>query len=62
MGRLYHKVRTLDTPLNIVRKIALNCVKNHKQKLGLKSPLAKIMLYCLIDPDDLLSVLASFEN
>jgi predicted transposase YbfD/YdcC len=48
--------------LNIVRKIALNCVKNHKQKRGLKSPLAKIMLYCLIDPDDLLSVLASSEN
>jgi len=43
--------------LNMVRKIALNCVKNYKQKMKSKSPLSKIMFDCLLDCDHLIPVL-----
>jgi Transposase len=34
--------------LNIIRKIALNCVKLHKTKTGIKTPVSKIMFACLL--------------
>ena len=43
--------------LNMVRKIALNCIKTHKELYKSKRPLSKIMLDCLLDFDTLLSVL-----
>lgn len=43
--------------LNIVRKIALNNIKNYKNKTKVKQPLSKIMLDCLIDCNFLLEIL-----
>ena len=48
--------------LNIVRKIALNCVRGYKAKTGTKLPFSKIMLDCLLNGDTLLDVLASAEG
>jgi len=48
--------------LNVVRKIALNCVKAHKQKSGSRLPLSKIMFACLMDCGKLLPVLLSEQN
>ena len=45
--------------LNIVRKIALNSIKNYKAKTKNKRPLSKIMLDCLIDCKFVLKVLAN---
>ena len=47
--------------LNMVRKIALNCVKTHKQKSHPKRPLSKIMFDCLLDCNFLLPVLFDCE-
>ena len=43
--------------LNIVRKMALNSVKDYKSKTNSKRPLSKIMLDCLIECEFLLEVL-----
>lgn len=48
--------------LNMVRKIALNCVKNHKQKSVSKRPLSKIMFNCLLDCRALLPILLDSQN
>ncbi len=48
--------------LNIVRKIALNCVKTHKRKSALASPLSKMMFDCLLDCEKLIPVLQSIEK
>ena len=50
--------------LNMIRKIALNSVKNYKEKTKSKRPLSKIMFACLLDCSDLIPVLewAGFEN
>ena len=53
---------TVQQVLNVVRKIALNCVKTHKKKSGSKLPLSKIMLGCLLDCEKLVPVLLSSEN
>ena len=41
--------KNVQQNLNIARKIALNCVKTHKRKSGLTSPLSKLMFDCLLD-------------
>jgi predicted transposase YbfD/YdcC len=48
--------------LNMVRKIALNCVKRYKDKTMSKRPLSKIMFDCLLDHNDLLQILRLDEN
>jgi predicted transposase YbfD/YdcC len=48
--------------LNVVRKIALNCVKTYKRKSKSKLPLSKIMFGCLLDCEKLLPVLLAGEN
>jgi predicted transposase YbfD/YdcC len=48
--------------LNVVRKIALNCVKTHKGKTNSKLPLSRIMFSCLLDCERLIPVLLSGEN
>ena len=48
--------------LNVARKIALNCVKTHKQKTGSKLPLSRIMFGCLLDCRKLVHVLMSAED
>lgn len=48
--------------LNIVRKIALNSIKDYKNKTELKRPISKIMLDCLLEPLYLLKILAVDQN
>ena len=48
--------------LNVVRKIALNCVKTHKLKSKSKLPLSRIMFGCLLDCERLIPVLLSGES
>ena len=48
--------------LNVVRKIALNCIKTYKQASNSKLPLSKIMFGCLLNCDKLLEVLGGGEN
>jgi hypothetical protein len=43
--------------LNMVRKIALNSIRNFKNRSGSKRPFSKIMLDCLLDPGLILRVL-----
>ncbi len=42
--------------LNIVRKTALNFIRNYKNNSGSKLPVSKIMFSCLLDCDYLLAV------
>jgi predicted transposase YbfD/YdcC len=51
--------RNVQQNLNIVRKIALNSIKDFKEKTGSKLPLSKIMLNCLIDCENMLPILAA---
>jgi predicted transposase YbfD/YdcC len=53
---------TVQQVLNVVRKIALNCVKTYKQKSNSKLPLSRIMFSCLLDCEKLIPVLISGEN
>ena len=48
--------------LNMVRKIALNCVKTYKQNSNSKMPLSKIMFQCLLDCDFLIPILLNLES
>ena len=50
--------------LNMIRKIALNSVKNYKVKTKSKKPLSKIMFGCLLDCYALIPILelAGFQN
>jgi len=63
-GFVTHDIEDEDVQqvLNAVRKIALNCVKTHKQKTNSKFPLSRIMLGCLLDYRKLIPVLLSCEN
>jgi hypothetical protein len=47
--------------LNLVRKIALNCIKAYKQASNSKLPLSKIMFGCLLDCDRLVRVLGGID-
>ena len=48
--------------LNMVRKIALNCVRVYKQATKSIQPLSKIMFSCLLNSLCLLTILNSVEN
>jgi len=48
--------------LNIIRKIALNTVKNFKNETASKRPLSKLMFDCLLEPENILSFLTVNEN
>ena len=47
--------------LNMVRKIALNSIKIYKEKNGIKRPISKIMFDCLLECEEILSVMG-WEN
>ena len=47
----------INQNLNIVRKTALNSIRNYKNKTNSKLPLSKIMFACLLDCQFILSVL-----
>ena len=48
--------------LNIARKIALNSIKGYKEKTESKRPISKIMFDCLLDHDNILSLLSPSDN
>jgi len=51
--------RNVQQNLNIARKTALNSIKDFKMKSKSKKPISNIMFDCLLDPNYLLTVLAS---
>jgi hypothetical protein len=48
--------------LNIVRKTALNTIKVYKTKTASKHPVSKVMPDCLLEPENIRSVLKINEN
>lgn len=50
--------------LNIVRKIALNSIRDYKNNNNSKRPFSKIMFDCLLEPENILSILetAKIQN
>ena len=53
---------TVQQVLNVIRKIALNCVRTYKSKSGSKLPLSRIMFSSLLNCEKMLPVLLSLEN
>jgi predicted transposase YbfD/YdcC len=53
--------RNVQQNLNIVRKIALNSFRSYKAKTASKRPFSKLMFDCLLEPENILSVLAANE-
>jgi predicted transposase YbfD/YdcC len=49
--------RNVQQNLNIIRKIALNSIKNYKETTDSKRPISKIMLDCLLDCQNMMSIL-----
>jgi predicted transposase YbfD/YdcC len=54
--------RNVQQNLNIVRKIALNKIKDYKNKTASKRPISKLMFDCLLEPENIRSILAVNEN
>ncbi len=54
--------RNVQQNLNIVRKVALNTIKGYKNKTACKRPISKLMFDCLLESENILSVLAVNEN
>jgi hypothetical protein len=46
----------------MVRKIALNTIKGYTTKTASKRPVSKVMFDCLLEPENILSVLNIYEN
>jgi len=54
--------KNVQQNLNIVRKIALNCIKRYKENSGVKHPMSKIMFDCLLDPVKMMDIIKIIEN
>jgi predicted transposase YbfD/YdcC len=54
--------RNVQQNLNIVRKIALNTIKDYKNKTASKRPVSRLMFDCLLEPENIRSILAVNEN
>jgi predicted transposase YbfD/YdcC len=54
--------RNVQQNLNIVRKIALNTIKDYKNKTTSKRPISKLMFDCLLEPENIHSILAVNQN
>jgi predicted transposase YbfD/YdcC len=54
--------RNVQQNLNIARKIALNTIKDYKNKTASKRPISKLMFDCLLEPENIRSILAVNEN
>ena len=54
--------KNVQRNLNIVRKIAINSIKQYKEDSNIKRPISKIMLDCLLDPSFMLALLSVDEN
>jgi hypothetical protein len=48
--------------MNIVRKVALNTIKDYKNKTASKRPISKLMFDCLLEADNILPILTVNEN
>ena len=53
--------QNIQDNLNMARKIALNCIKIYKEKNGIKRTISKIMFDCLLECNEILSVMGQ-EN
>ena len=49
--------RDIQQNLNMLRKFAINVIKQYKERAGSKRAISKIMLDCLLDPYFILEVL-----
>jgi hypothetical protein len=56
------KAENVQQNLSIVRKIALNTIKGYKNKTASKRPISKLMFDCLLEPENICSILAVNEN
>jgi predicted transposase YbfD/YdcC len=54
--------KNVQQNLNMARKIAINSIKQYKEKTENKRPISKIMLDCLLDPHKMLNIIAAGEN
>ena len=54
--------KSVQQNLNIVRKIALNCIRQYKDMTGLKHPFSKIMFDCLLEPTNISFIFKSLQN
>jgi predicted transposase YbfD/YdcC len=54
--------RNAQQNLNIVRKIALNTIKDYKNKTVSKRPVSRLMFDCLLEPENIRSILTVNEN
>jgi len=54
--------KTIQQNLNMVRKIVLNSINNYKEKTESKRPISAIMFDCLLDSENILSVLGFEAN
>ena len=54
--------KNVQQNLNIIRKIALNSIKLHKEKTNSKRPMSKIMFDCLLECNNLLPLLYLDQN
>ena len=50
--------RNIQQNLNIARKIALNSIRNYKNKTNSSLAFSKILLDCLLDSEEILSILS----
>lgn len=49
--------RGIQQNLNMLRKLAINVIKQYKERAGIKRAISKIMLDCLLDPYFILKIL-----
>jgi len=54
--------RDVQQNMNIIRKIALNTMRGFKNETASKRPLSKLMFDCLLEPENILSLLTVNEN
>jgi predicted transposase YbfD/YdcC len=54
--------RNVQQNLNIVRKIALNTIKGYKTKTASRRPISRLMFDCLLESENILSILTVNEN
>jgi len=50
--------RNIQQNLNIARKIALNSIRNYKNKTNSKRAISKILLDCFLESDEIISILS----
>ena len=53
--------KNIQQNLNIVRKIALNSIRDYKRKVNSKRAISKIMFECLLDCNNILTMLVANE-